>query len=155
MNKIRLILSGACLLALLTPLVALAQKKPDIFAQYNVSHTGVLQPDEIAAIRRDYAANPDGPLKKYDANHEGKLTDADIALIKPHKHKKSKDGDTASATHKKKKKSGDESAAPDASTAPAATDKPAAPTSTAPATPDKPAAPAATASPTTDSNGNK
>ncbi len=154
MKRIHLILSGVCLLGMVAPSAALAEKKPDIFAEYNVSHTGVLQPDEIAAIRRDYAANPDGPLKKYDVNHEGKLTDADIALIKPHKHKK-------------KKKTEDESSAPAATDAPAVpdtTDKPAtpdasaAPTSTSTATTDKPAtpdAPAATPPQATDSNGNK
>ncbi len=151
MKKLHLILSGVCLLGLLAPSAALAEKKPDLFAQYNVSHTGVLQPDEIAAIRKDYAANPDGPLKKYDKNNDGKLSDDEIAAIKPHKHKK-------------KKKSEDESGAPaatDASAAPATTDKPASPdTSAAPASTDKPAAPAAPATdtttpPTTDSNGNK
>jgi hypothetical protein len=151
MNRIHLISSSVCLLGLVAPSTALAEKKPDIFAQYNVSHTGVLQPDEIAAIRKDYAANPDGPLKKYDVNHEGKLTDADIALIKPHKHKK-------------KIKAGDESGAPAAPDAHAAPDKPAtpdasaAPTSTSTVTTDKPTttdAPTAAPPPATDSNGNK
>ncbi|HXA15133.1 MAG TPA: hypothetical protein VNW23_08420 [Opitutaceae bacterium] len=134
MKKIYLIMTGVCVFGLLAPSVAFAKdKKPDVFAQYDVNHNGVLDPDEIAAIRKDYAADPDGPLKAFDKNNDGKLDDDEIAAIKPHKHKKKKKDEDAPAA-----------AAPDAS---APTDKPAAP--------DAPAATATDSTAPTDSNGNK
>jgi Ca2+-binding EF-hand superfamily protein len=77
----------------------------DFFAKYDRNHNGVIDTDEKAAIRKDYAANPDGPLKKFDKNNDGKLDDEEIAAIKLPTEKKNggkggKAGKAASKTDK-------------------------------------------------------
>lgn len=57
--------------------------KAKFFAKYDKNHNGVIDPDEKDAIRKDYAANPDGDLKRFDKNGDGKLDDDEIAAIKP------------------------------------------------------------------------
>jgi Ca2+-binding EF-hand superfamily protein len=54
----------------------------EFFAKYDKNHNGVIDADEKEAIRKDYTANPDGPLKKFDKNKDGKLDDEEIAAIK-------------------------------------------------------------------------
>jgi Ca2+-binding EF-hand superfamily protein len=85
----------------------------DLFAKYDKNQNGVIDADEKDAIRRDYAAKPDGELKKYDKNNDGKLDDEEIAAIKPPTAKKG--GSKAAKTGKAADK-----AAPAAGTAPAA-----------------------------------
>jgi Ca2+-binding EF-hand superfamily protein len=60
----------------------------EFFAKYDKNHNGVIDADEKDAIRKDYAANPEGPLKKFDKNKDSKLDDEEIAAIKPASEKK-------------------------------------------------------------------
>jgi len=62
--------------------------KAKFFAKYDTNHNGVIDPDEKAAIRKGYAAAPDGDLKRFDTNKDGKLDDEEIAAIKPPSGKK-------------------------------------------------------------------
>src|ERR1700760_2838868 len=56
---------------------------PQKFAvPYDKNHNGVMDDDEVAAMRKDYAAAPQGPLKVFDLNHDGVLDDVEISLIK-------------------------------------------------------------------------
>ena len=127
-------------LCVVAPFSAFASKddgpKAKLMAKYDLNHNGVIDPDEAAAIRKDFAANPDGELKHFDKDRDGKLSDDEIAAMAP---KSSKKGS------KKKSKSGDEGsdekpASPDAAvtdsaaaTTSAAVTAPAATTSSAPA----------------------
>ena len=61
----------------------------DVLAKYDKNHNGAIDADEKDALRKDYTANPDGPLKKFDKNKDGKLDDEEIAAIKPATEKKS------------------------------------------------------------------
>ena len=54
----------------------------DFFTKYDKNHNGVIDADEKDAVRKDYAASPEGPLKKFDLNRDGKLDDKEIAAIK-------------------------------------------------------------------------
>jgi hypothetical protein len=86
MKNFRSFTGGLCLLALLTPALLSAAKadgpKARVMAKYDTNKNGVIDGDEIAAVRAAFAAEPAGDLKKYDANKDGKLDDAEIALIK-------------------------------------------------------------------------
>ena len=62
--------------------------KARFFAKYDLNHNGVIDADEKEAIRKDYAANQDGELKRFDKNTDGKLDDEEIAAIKPPTGKK-------------------------------------------------------------------
>jgi hypothetical protein len=99
MTKTRLVLA----LLLLTPAAAFAAKtegpKARIMAKYDLDHDGKLSADEIATIRKDFAAAPTGELARFDTNKDGKLSDDEIAKMIPGSGKK---GD-------KKEKSGDKS----------------------------------------------
>lgn len=57
--------------------------KARIFAEFDQNKNGVIDGDEIAAVRRAFAAAPKGPFATYDKNADGKLDDAEIAAIKP------------------------------------------------------------------------
>lgn len=78
------LLAGAALLA---PAVARAQAgsgpKARIFAKYDTNKNGVIDGDEVEAVRKAYAADPKGEFAVYDTDHDGKLSDAEIAAIKP------------------------------------------------------------------------
>lgn len=61
-------------------------------AKFDVNENGILDPDEIAALRSAFAAG-DTALQPLDVNNDGKLDDAEIAAIKlpaPEKKKKKK-----------------------------------------------------------------
>ena len=77
----------ACIIALTfglfawaVPMTTFAAKadgpKAKFFAKYDKNHNGVIDEDEKDAIRKDYAANPDGDLRRFDKNRDGKLDDA-------------------------------------------------------------------------------
>jgi hypothetical protein len=87
MKKLPLLAAGLGLLALLAPTSALAQKaegpKAKFFAKYDTNKNGVIDGDEIIALRKDFDADPKGELRRFDTNHDGKLSDEEIAAIKP------------------------------------------------------------------------
>lgn len=102
MKKLLTIVLGLCLLGVAGPNLAQAGKgnkskkaknQPDIFAKYDINKDGVLDQDEIATLKKDFAAGA-ADLKALDLNGDGKLDDNEIAAIKPvvHKKKKKKNG---------------------------------------------------------------
>lgn len=119
-------------LALFAPFSALASKddgpKAKLMAKYDLNHNGIIDPDEAAAIRKDYAANPDGDLKHFDKDHDGKLSDEEIAAMVPKSGKKG-------SSKKKAKTADDDADAKPASSGTATTDSAATTTSVAPAAP--------------------
>ena len=64
-------------------------KKPDVFAQFDKNANGVLDADEKEAVRKAFA-DGNADLKSYDTNSDGKLSDDEMAGIRPAKqhHKK-------------------------------------------------------------------
>src|SRR2546423_2537591 len=92
MKKILTITTGVCLFTLLVGFTALAAKsngpKAKFFAKYDANHNGIIDEDEKAAIRKDFAADPEGELKRFDKNKDRKLDDEEIAAIKPPTGKK-------------------------------------------------------------------
>ena len=129
--------------SLALPAVALASKsdgpKAKLMAKYDLNKNGKLDADEIATIRKDFAADPNGELKHFDTDNDGKLSDDEIAKMVPGSAKKSgakksktADSDTKDSAEKPETADSGTTAAPAAST-PAVT--PAAPAS--PATPPK------------------
>ena len=87
MKKVTLLSSAAlCLLVFISPTDALAQKtqgpKAKLMAKYDLNKNGIIDGDEIAAIRKDFAADPTGELKRFDTDKDGKLSDEEIAAIK-------------------------------------------------------------------------
>lgn len=104
MKTLRLFLVISCLIEILaTPAILHAAKadgpKARLFAKYDKNRNGVIDGDEIEALRNDYAADPSGPLKRFDKNKDGKLDDEEIAAIKPpgSKHKGKKEDSEKSA----------------------------------------------------------
>ncbi|MEX2045266.1 MAG: hypothetical protein WD941_07925 [Opitutus sp.] len=79
----------SCLVAalLFTPTFALAAKaegpKARVMAKYDTNKNRVIDGDEIAVVRAAFAAEPVGDLKRYDANKDDKLDDAEIAAMVP------------------------------------------------------------------------
>jgi hypothetical protein len=57
--------------------------KARIFEKYDTNKNSVIDGDEVAAVRKAFAADPKGEFARYDANTDGKLDDAEIAEIKP------------------------------------------------------------------------
>jgi hypothetical protein len=57
--------------------------KARIFAKYDANKNGVIDGEEIAAVRQAYAADPKGEFATYDKDHDGKLSNEEIAAIKP------------------------------------------------------------------------
>lgn len=106
MMKVCLMAAGLTLLGWMTSSTAMAAKadgpKAKFFAKYDKNHNGVIDADEKDAIRKDYAAKPDGELKRFDKNKDGKLDDEEIAAIKPPTGKgKAARGDNAGGSGKK------------------------------------------------------
>lgn len=79
--------------------------KATIFAKYDTNKNGVIDGDEIAAVRAAFASDPKGQFARYDANHDGKLDDAEIAEIKPPGASSKKGGKSDEKSGGKKKKS--------------------------------------------------
>lgn len=75
------------LFAMLAVPSALAAKadgpKARLFAKYDQNKNGVIDGAEKDALRKDYAADKEGPLAQYDKDKDGKLSDEEIAAIKP------------------------------------------------------------------------
>src|SRR3954463_9902015 len=91
--------------------------KAKIVAEFDLNKNGVIDGDEIAAVRKAFAADPKGQFERYDANHDGKLDDSEIALIRPPGAKK--DGEKKGGEKKaggKKKSGSDDKKSTDAKT---------------------------------------
>ena len=81
-----------CVFGWLSSSTALADKKNGprykFFEKYDKNKNGKIDDDEKEAIRKDFAAEPEGDLKRFDKNKNGKLDDDEIAAIKPPEDKK-------------------------------------------------------------------
>jgi hypothetical protein len=93
---------AAVAVALALPIVSFAKNpkqnkdNQNPAAQFDTNGNGMIDKGaEADALRAAFDANKDGPLKKYDTNHNGNLEDSEIAAIRvPLKH--SKKGKTSS-----------------------------------------------------------
>jgi hypothetical protein len=86
MNQTRLLGAAVVCATALFSSSLLAQSpgpKARIFAKYDTNKNGVIDGDEIAAVRKAFAADPKGEFAAYDKDHDGKLSDEEIASIKP------------------------------------------------------------------------
>ena len=89
MKKLILLVLGVCLCAPLAPSALAKGKKnagpttvpSDTYAKYDKNYNGTLDADEKEAIRKDYAADKTGPLKAFDKDNDGKLSDEELAAI--------------------------------------------------------------------------
>src|SRR5215218_9829800 len=112
LNSRALIFVGlAAAAAALAPLGAVAANagngpKAQIFAKFDTNKNGVIDGEEVAAVRAAFASDPKGQFARYDTNHDGKLDDAEIAEIKP-PGAGGKKGEKADGTAGGKKKSGE------------------------------------------------
>ncbi len=98
MNKNRFLAMACVSAAMLFSATAFAQSpgpKARLFAKYDTNKNGVIDGDEVAAVRAAYAADPKGEFAVYDTNHDGKLSDEEIAAIKPPGGKKGGGKDAA------------------------------------------------------------
>src|SRR3954468_11367813 len=85
MNKTRFLVV-AIAAATLSSATVLAQSlgpKARLFAKYDTNKNGVIDGDEIAVVRKAFAADPKGEFATYDKDADGKLSDEEIASIKP------------------------------------------------------------------------
>ncbi len=57
-------------------------------ATYDKNGNGTIDGDEVDAVKKAYAAAPNGALKQFDTNADGKLDDTEIAAIHAGKGKK-------------------------------------------------------------------
>jgi Ca2+-binding EF-hand superfamily protein len=59
-----------------------------VLAEYDKNNNGIIDGEEVDAVRKAYEADPNGPLKRFDLNSDGKLDDTEIAAIHLGKHGK-------------------------------------------------------------------
>ena len=100
MKSTTLLLCTAALLALAVPASVHAAKDPskkaakkelkEIMSQYDKNSNGSIDGDEVDVVKKAFADNPTGPLKRFDTNADGKLDDTEIAAIKAGKGGKKK-----------------------------------------------------------------
>lgn len=91
MKKLYAVLMSLCAIGLTIPSTGLAGKDgdkkggkhQDTFAHYDANANGTLEKEEKDAILKDFGKKPDGRLKKYDTDNDGKLSDAELDAIKP------------------------------------------------------------------------
>ena len=98
MKSTSLLLCAAGILTLALPASVLAGGNPDkkaakkavkaVLAEYDKNNNGIIDGDEVDAVKKAYEADPNGPLKRFDTNADGKLDDTEIAAI--HAGKKGK-----------------------------------------------------------------
>jgi Ca2+-binding EF-hand superfamily protein len=93
--------------ALVLPSMALAAKKdtpkatkPTLIGKYDTNKNGQLDADELEQIKSDYLADPKGELRRLDHDHDGKLSDAELAPLLG--TKKAEAGDKKPGARKKK-----------------------------------------------------
>jgi Ca2+-binding EF-hand superfamily protein len=101
MKSTSLLLCATALLAIALPVTVhaggnKADKKAgkkaakEVMALYDKNGNGGIDGDEVAAVQKAYAAEPNGILKQFDTNADGKLDDTEIAAIKAGKGGKKK-----------------------------------------------------------------
>jgi Ca2+-binding EF-hand superfamily protein len=86
------------LLALALPASLHAAKDPEkkaarkavkaVLAEFDKNNNGIIDGEEVDAVKKAYEADPNGPLKRFDLNSDGKLDDSEIGAI--HRGKKRK-----------------------------------------------------------------
>ncbi len=87
-----LIIAGICCLGLLVPSIAEAKGKKkgassnvdaakQVLAKYDTNSNGVLDADEIAALKKDFAAGNASSAAVFDTDANGKLDDNEIAAL--------------------------------------------------------------------------
>ena len=89
-TKLRFVLAGVLAMGLAASHPAFAAKADGkkakklaaLIAKYDKDGNGVIDGDERDALRKDFAANPTGELAEFDTDHDGKLSDEEIAAIK-------------------------------------------------------------------------
>src|SRR5258708_24482646 len=95
MKKVLILVIGVCLSGLIVPSSTFGAKadgkKAKLIAKYDKNGNGIIDGEEKDALRKDFAADPKGDLKQYDTNGDGKLSDEEIAAIKPGSGKKGGD----------------------------------------------------------------
>jgi hypothetical protein len=106
MKRAYILTLSICVIAFVSATPASAAKsdgpRAKFFAKYDKNKNGVIDEDEKDAIRKDFAAEPEGDLKRFDKNQDGKLDDSEIAAIKAPASKKT---EKTEKTGKKGKKS--------------------------------------------------
>ena len=55
--------------------------KATLMSKYDVNKNGKLDTDEIAQIKSDFLADPRGELRRLDSDQDGKLSDAEAAVL--------------------------------------------------------------------------
>jgi len=90
-----LLLATAVLVFTSAPVLAAKADGPKakLFAKYDKNKNGVIDGEEKDALRKDFAADKKGPLKRFDTNKDDKMDDDEIAAIKPPVGKKKADGE--------------------------------------------------------------
>ena len=67
-----------------------AMKPGKIVRMYDTNGNGIIDGAEIDAVRKAYEADLNGPLKQFDTDNDGKLSDSEIAAMKAKGGKKKK-----------------------------------------------------------------
>ncbi len=82
------------------------QSKTALMEKYDLNKNGKLDAEELAQLKSDFMANPRGELKRFDTDHDGKLSDGELAAIGGKKGAKADKADKAETDPfvKKKKK---------------------------------------------------
>lgn len=92
MQRIKALALGLGVVCGLSLLPAHAAKgdgpKARFFAKYDANKNGVIDGAEKDAVRKDYAADKEGDLKRFDTDKDGRLSDEELAAIKPPAGKK-------------------------------------------------------------------
>lgn len=92
MKKLYTLIIAGCVVGLLVPAAFAGKGKKDkapqtqtvpsdTYAKYDKNFNSALDTDEKAALRKDFAADKSGPLKTFDTDNDGKLSDDEIAAI--------------------------------------------------------------------------
>jgi hypothetical protein len=107
MKRAYVLTLSLCVIGFLSATPASAAKsegpRAKFFAKYDKNKNSVIDEDEKDAIRKDFAAEPEGDLKRFDKNHDGKLDDSEIAAIKAPAGKKTEKGEKTAKKGKKSK----------------------------------------------------
>lgn len=78
------VLAPAPLLAAAKPVAkpeAKAEGKAKGLAKYDANHNRVIDAEEYAAVREAFEKDPKGELAKMDTDHDGKLSDTELAAL--------------------------------------------------------------------------